>query len=583
MVSLTQLQEIPPRKAILLVGPPGAGKTSFCEQAILHSLAIDRPVIYATTEFGPSEAEKALRERGLLEIEPGLLSFIDAYNETVGVSVEDRPDTTRADCEDLSSLGMAISKLQERVGRKNILLVFDSLTSPYLFNSSEILRFIRRTLSRFTSSGNSVLAFFDEGSGKEEDLVAMMSLLNGVIKMELKEGKSVLDIVKHPQLKPTRIEISTTDVWERMYDVAVWDRAMIKRFFDAMQSGTLAREFSEYAVNGFWPSLAKWSSILWEPRRFPKMMYEVSVEQGSLSREMISLFPWYMRLLFKLRIPKSFSKPRDMRKMLKIVDKQFMKSRRYCILEYLDDISKTDEHHIRMYECSECWGFENVGAPLASWLPPTFAAFCKGFESEEREWNAIETKCIGLGDPYCEFKLVPGEIDTLKDHLETIDSIIIERVYNRLLDRLMGFMLHGKPLWERPRLGSDLFAAGMEMGTFTIASERYRTALRMGGAKSGKEVGKRLMDAGLGDEKAVKRIIGFLEYCRVGKVSVDESIEIKENYESWWTKVVKLFDEPSCFFTTGFLNGFFSAVKNQHVKEIRCIAIGDPYCEWEFR
>jgi predicted hydrocarbon binding protein len=39
--------------------------------------------------------------------------------------------------------------------------------------------------------------------------------------------------------------------------------------------------------------------------------------------------------------------------------------------------------------------------------------------------------------------------------------------------------------------------------------------------------------------------------------------------------------ELSCFFTTGFLNGFFSAVKNQHVREIKCIAMGDPYCEWE--
>jgi predicted hydrocarbon binding protein len=42
-------------------------------------------------------------------------------------------------------------------------------------------------------------------------------------------------------------------------------------------------------------------------------------------------------------------------------------------------------------------------------------------------------------------------------------------------------------------------------------------------------------------------------------------------------------EEPLCFFTTAFLNGFFSAVKNQHVKETRCIAMGDPYCEWEFR
>jgi predicted hydrocarbon binding protein len=68
----------------------------------------------------------------------------------------------------------------------------------------------------------------------------------------------------------------------------------------------------------------------------------------------------------------------------------------------------------------------------------------------------------------------------------------------------------------------------------------------------------------------------------VGKVTMDETIRIKENCEgsqtkAWTTKI----KEPSCFFTTGFLNGLFSAVKNKHVREIKCIVAGDPYCEWE--
>jgi KaiC/GvpD/RAD55 family RecA-like ATPase len=84
---------VPPKKTILLVGPPGAGKSMFCEQVVLQSLAMDRPIIFVTTESSPSEAEKDLKERGLGEVEPSLLNFIDAYNKTVGVSVSDRPDT----------------------------------------------------------------------------------------------------------------------------------------------------------------------------------------------------------------------------------------------------------------------------------------------------------------------------------------------------------------------------------------------------------------------------------------------------------------------------------------------------------
>jgi len=45
--------------------------------------------------------------------------------------------------------------------------------------------------------------------------------------------------------------------------------------------------------------------------------------------------------------------------------------------------------------------------------------------------------------------------------------------------------------------------------------------------------------------------------------------------------LLKRLEETSYFLTACFLNGLFSAVKNQHVREIKCIAAGDPYCEWE--
>ena len=82
----------------------------------------------------------------------------------------------------------------------------------------------------------------------------------------------------------------------------------------------------------------------------------------------------------------------------------------------------------------------------------------------------------------------------------------------------------------------------------------------------------------------MKRILTLLEHCKVGEVSAGDTIRIKNNCESLGVRFVTMkFNEPSCYFTTGFLNGFFSAVKNQHVKETKCIAMGDPYCEWEFR
>ena len=54
---------------------------------------------------------------------------------------------------------------------------------------------------------------------------------------------------------------------------------------------------------------------------------------------------------------------------------------------------------------------------------------------------------------------------------------------------------------------------------------------------------------------------------------------MKENCESFGLET----EDVSCYFTTGFFNGFFSAVTNQHMKDTRCIGMDAPYYEWEFR
>jgi len=206
-LSLAEIQDVPKGNLILLAGHPGAGKSTFCHQAILNELAIERPVIYVTTEHGPSEVTDILKEKGMGEPPPGALNFVDAFGETVGAATQERPDTISANCEDLNSISMAITKLQERVGNHNIFLAFDSLTSPYLFNEKEIFRFLRLYMAKFASEGNSVLALMDEGCGKEEDIGAMMSVADGILKMETQEHSRVVNVVKHPRLGTARIDI----------------------------------------------------------------------------------------------------------------------------------------------------------------------------------------------------------------------------------------------------------------------------------------------------------------------------------------------------------------------------------------
>ena len=576
-LSLAEIQEIPKENLVLLVGPPGAGKSTFCYQMVLDGIATERPIIFVTTEQRPSVIIKLLREKGMGEPTPASLSFVDAFTDTVGLTCTPRSDTVCANCADLNSLSMATIKLQERIRQKGILLAFDSLTSPYLFSGAEVTKFMRLFLAKFAAEGNSVVALIDEGCGKSEDLVAMMSIADGVIKIETEEDRQLLNVVKHPKVAPARIEVHI-EAKPTIKSTMNFEPSMLRQFIQSMMGGDTAavrREVGDF-VNLFWPNLAHWSGMLWDPKGFPMMIYELNKEDGA-TKELMAYFPWRMRLLTKLFMPKSFSEVKNMKKFASRW--RMAESERSGIMEYLEDISKTDEHYFRVYESSDCWGLENIGATIASHIPPMFAGIC----SWEEDWNAVETRCIGLGDPYCEFKLVPGEIDELKSSLEK-DSSVVERIHERLIERLMGYLLDEKPLVDRPKLGSEVHVhvACHAMG-FPHLGERYRMAQRMGGAKSGKEVGKRLMEAGIKDDEAIKKVIDFMNYCKVGKVTLGETIRIKENCESLRTKLFTAIEEPSCYFTTGFLNGLFSAVKKQHVREIKCIAAGDPYCEWEIR
>jgi predicted hydrocarbon binding protein/KaiC/GvpD/RAD55 family RecA-like ATPase len=576
--SLADIQTVPRNCLVLLSGPPGAGKSTFCHQVMLNSIAADRPIIFVTTEQGATEVGALLWQKGMPELPPGALSFVDAFAETVGLATPERADTLGANCEDLNSISLAIAKLQQRVGRKDILLAFDSLTSPYLFNRQEILRFIRLCLLRFAAEGNSVVAVMDEGCGREEDLVAMMSVADGIIIMEMEENARIVHVVKHPKVQPAKITTPITR--SEIVTMDRFDPEFYRRLMEVGLSGRgepFRKEVGDF-VHIFWRHLVSWSGMLWDPKRFPRMTYQFSKQIEFVGgRERLPILPWHMRLLVRLLLPNDFSQPQNVKRFMRR-HKKNMEKRGQRILEFLDDASQTDEHHIRVREGYNCWGLESVGARLAFQDCGCMAGVLNMFEKGERDWNVVETKCIGLGDPYCEAMFVPGDIPELKGFLEGLDSSIVEKIHDRLMDQFVGFLVHDWPLAERLRLGRGvLFPLMLHVTYPSQLSDRYRMALRMGAAKAGKEVGDHLMDAGLREDEVVTRVIDFMNHCKVGKAALGETIRMKENCESFGLET----GQPSCFFTTGFLNGLFSAVKNQHVREVKCIAMGDPYCEWE--
>jgi KaiC/GvpD/RAD55 family RecA-like ATPase len=405
--SLAEIQEAPKGSLILLVGPPGAGKSTFGHQVVIKSIAAERPVIFVTTERSPSGVTGLLKEKGMGE--SATLSFVDAFGETVGMTIVEQPNIISANCEDLNSISMAITKLQQKISQRHILLTFDSLTSPYLFNKEEVLRFIRLCLVKFAAKGNSVLALMDEGCGKKEDLVAMMSIADGILKMEIKESLRIIDVIKHPMVEPTRIKFQKT------VDISIPHQTMdafITEHYQAARRGfqtSLRLEVGDF-VNLYWPNLAYWSGMLWDPKRFPIMLYRLNKEityQGATLY--MTKLPWHIKLLWQLLPKRFFHSPRFIEKRIfPIMAKPFQEAGE-GIMEYLSDTSKSDEHYIKVYESALCCGLEDSGMTLCYDVAAYLAGMMKFFDKEGRDWNAVETRCAGEGAPFCEFKVEPEE------------------------------------------------------------------------------------------------------------------------------------------------------------------------------
>jgi predicted hydrocarbon binding protein len=544
---------------------------------VLNALAVDRPVIFVTTEATPAEVTHLLREEGMSDPAPGALNFVDAFSQTVGLARAGGPEAVEANCQDLNSLSMAIARVEQRARKNTTLLVFDSLTSPYLFNKAEVFRFIRLCLEKFAAEGNAVLALVDEGCGKAEDLTAMMSVADGIIRMEATSGARIVTVVKHPQMAPTSMEMPTPQ--RPMVSFDQFDPRLVMH-----SMGETGRPLAQPAlrkavgdsVNMLWRNLAFWSGMLWDPKRFPRMMYECDRAFHSRAREATAFLPRYTRLLMKLLVPRSFSEVRDFRKFAS----RFVKTTHATGLwDYMVKDSRRDEHHFRVQENASCWALGVLGARLAFPDLGALAGILRAFEEQPRDWTLVEIQCVGMGAPYCEFKAVPQEPDELKGFLEGISTAMVERVHDLLIGHLIRFVIRGEPLPERPRLGGEVPSAGMLMVTSvpTLVHDRYRVAFSMGGAKVGKQLGEGLLDARLEPDDAIQRVLGLLEHCRVGKVALGETIRMQENCETFGLVA----REPSCFFTTGFLNGLFAAVREEHVREVECIAKGDSHCEWE--
>jgi predicted hydrocarbon binding protein/KaiC/GvpD/RAD55 family RecA-like ATPase len=579
-MSLLDFYEVPLNTVVLLYGPPGSGKSTFCRDAAVSRLRQHAgPIIYITTELLPEEIFQYMSQKGLRQEQLNEMWVMDGTQSTPSAASDNgNQRIVSVDCTDLTGIGVKLSELSGAIGRNNIMLIFDSLSSPYLFNENAFLKFVRATLARFALMGNRVLASIDEGCGKREDLVALQSISNGIIRIEPKKDRRILNVMKFPGKTPLSLDYilrgGIEPVPYRIENPFVGQWTVTR---EKALSGTMLRHEMNDSVNLIWYQLALWGGMLWD-KRFPALMYNFGKD---LSYQLtLQTMPSIVSQNPELKNEKDFIEfVSALNPILISATKKLGGSDLY----FINDISHKDEIHYGWNESAICFAFPNVNSALCYFYSGSIAGAAKAvstFLGKPKSWDATEYMCLGLGNNTCRARVVETGSDDLKGYLESIDNVRIERLNDRINEQMASHLLQRKPPVERRKLGVEMHVAHFQESITlpSLSCDFFRRALSNAGVNSGMKLASYLQERGLSSDEAVRQLGNFLSYTKVGEVTLGENLRIIGNAETLGLSS----GLPICSFTTGFLSGFASTVKGAKVVEDSCQSSGAQYCEFVF-
>ncbi|MEM5793790.1 MAG: V4R domain-containing protein [Candidatus Aenigmatarchaeota archaeon] len=100
---------------------------------------------------------------------------------------------------------------------------------------------------------------------------------------------------------------------------------------------------------------------------------------------------------------------------------------------------------------------------------------------------------------------------------------------------------------------------------------------------------KKFLPKDLTKEEVIKEFLKYLEYWGFGSVdiiSLEVEKEIKSLIRIYGCSFSQYYEKPNkpvCYITAGIIAGLFSAILNKKVsvKERKCKAVGDNFCEFE--
>ena len=194
----------PKNSSILLVGPPGCGKSTLCQQFVWAGLKANQPALFITLDVSPQEIRDNMKNFGWkVNGEKEKLKFIDAYSWRIGESKE---EYSISNLGNINELNIAISEvIKELDGSKVRRNVIDSISTLLLYaDAGLVLKLIPIIIAKGKSNGYTQLLILEEGVHDDKTVSMLNYQTDGMIEFKMEEDNRFMRISRMRGTKISR-------------------------------------------------------------------------------------------------------------------------------------------------------------------------------------------------------------------------------------------------------------------------------------------------------------------------------------------------------------------------------------------